>query len=139
MDRQSKALLFNEASPRYAFGFVHVEDCARVHVEALDQEKVGDGEVPRWYVAAGTVEEGVSGEQLWERAADMVEREYALEVEKGLFSVGRTKTPINMPFRAESRMTEKILLSGDTIRGMEECIREVAQWYSALKKKEALA
>jgi nucleoside-diphosphate-sugar epimerase len=135
MDRQTKALLFDDMRPRYAFGFVHVEDCAKVHIEALDEEKVkGDG-IPPWFVAAATVQEGIDGVSLWNAAADMVERLFQNEVEQGIFRIGRTKVPINMPYRADSRATEKMLLEGHKIRGLEESVREVAQWYFDLKKK----
>jgi nucleoside-diphosphate-sugar epimerase len=136
MDRQTKALLFDDEAPRYAFGFVHVEDCARVHVEALDEVKVRKEDLPRWYIAAGTVEEGVTGEQVWERAADCVEREFPTEVEDGVFRVGRSRMPINMPFRVDSRVTERMLLGGERIRGLEECVRDVGRWYLGMKRKE---
>ncbi|KAF1834926.1 3-beta hydroxysteroid dehydrogenase/isomerase family protein [Decorospora gaudefroyi] len=138
MDRQTRALLFADNHPRYAFGFVHVDDCARIHIEALNEDKVGK-EMPRWYVAAATVEEGVTGEELWASAADMVEREFATEVEAGLFKVGRSKVPINIPFRADSRLTEKLLLGGEEIRGLEQCVEEVARWYVDLKRREAVS
>ncbi|USP77445.1 hypothetical protein yc1106_04719 [Curvularia clavata] len=136
LDRQSKALLFDNVAPRYAFGFVHVQDCAKVHIEALDEEKAKSEDLPRWFIAAGTVQEGSNGEQIWNMAADMVEQTFPSQVETGVFKIGRGKVPINMPFRAESRMTEKILLQGETIRGLEESVREVAQWYVSLKEKE---
>jgi nucleoside-diphosphate-sugar epimerase len=136
MDRQTKALLFDDAKPRYAFGFVHVRDCARIHVEALDEGKCTTEELPRWFVAAASVEEGVDGERLWNRAADMVEREFANEVDVGVFRVGRSKVPINMPFRVDSSETERMLMGGEKIRGLEESVREVAKWYIELKSKE---
>jgi nucleoside-diphosphate-sugar epimerase len=136
MDRQTKALLFDDQAPRYAFGFVHVEDCARVHVEALDEVQVPSEQLPRWFVAAGTVEERVTGEQVWGRAADVVERDFSREVEEGVFRVGRKRVPINMPFRVDSRVTENMLMGGKRIRGLEECIREVGRWYLGLKRGE---
>ena len=135
MDRQTKALLFDDARPRYAFGFVHVRDCAKVHIEALDEEKVKRGDVPPWYVAAGMTEEGWGGEMVWKGAGDMIEREFGDVVKKGVFTVGRDKTPINMPYRVDSRVTERMLLGGERIRGLEECVREVADWYVRLKEK----
>jgi nucleoside-diphosphate-sugar epimerase len=136
MDRQTKALLFDDARPRYAFGFVHVQDCARVHIEALDEEKIKRRDVPPWYVAAAGTEEGCDGEMVWKGAGDMVEREFGDEVERGVFKVGRGKTPVNMPYRVDSRVTERMLLGGERIRGLEECVREVAGWYVGLRKKE---
>jgi len=133
IDRQTKALLFDDVAPRYAFGFVHVQDCARVHIEALDEGKVKGEDAPEWWVAAATSEEGVDGEGMWKKAADMVEKEFGKEIEDGMFKLGRSKTPINMPYRVDSRVTEKMLLGGDRIRGLEECVREVAQWYLSLK------
>jgi nucleoside-diphosphate-sugar epimerase len=135
MDRQTKALLFDDMKPRYAFGFVHVQDCARVHIEALDGVKVKDEDVPPWFLAAATVEEGYDGDKLWNEAADMIEREFKAEVESGIFNVGRSKVPINMPYRADSRLTEKMLLGGEKIRGLEQSVKEVAQWYVDLKRK----
>ena len=135
MDRQSKALLFDDMTPRYAFGFIHVEDCARIHIEALD-ERIRSEDLPTWYVAAGTVEPGIDGEKLWNDAADMIELDFGNEVKTGAFRVGRGKVPINMPFRADSSVTENMLLSGDKIRGLKDSVKEVAQWYVELKKKE---
>ncbi|KAH6852389.1 NAD(P)-binding protein [Alternaria alternata] len=135
VDRQSKALLFDDMTPRYAFGFIHVEDCARIHIEALD-ERIRSEDLPTWYVAAGTVEPGIDGEKLWNDAADMIELDFGNEVKTGAFRVGRGKVPINMPFRADSSVTENMLLSGDKIRGLKDSVKEVAQWYVELKKKE---
>ncbi|EUC40092.1 hypothetical protein COCMIDRAFT_109675 [Bipolaris oryzae ATCC 44560] len=136
LDRQSKALLFDSVAPRYAFGFVHVQDCAKVHIEALDEVKVESKHLPRWFVAAGTVQEGLDGEKIWNAAADMVERDFPNQVKSGLFKVGRGKVPINMPFRAESKLTEKLLLQGDSMRGLNESVKEVAQWYVTLRENE---
>lgn len=136
LDRQSKALLFDSVAPRYAFGFVHVQDCAKVHIEALDEAKAKSQDLPRWFVAAGMVQEGLSGEELWNMAADMVEQTFPSQIKTGFFKIGRDKVPINMPFRAESRLTEKMLLQGESIRGLEESVREVAQWYISLREKE---
>ncbi|CAO2651690.1 Nn.00g042600.m01.CDS01 [Neocucurbitaria sp. VM-36] len=136
MDRQTKALIFDEMKPRYAFGFVHVQDCARVHIEALDETKVKSEDLPPWFVAAATVEEGINGPKLWAKAADMIEREFKKEVEGKVFKVGRTKVPINMPYRVDSRLTERMLLGGQKIRGLEESVKEVAHWYVDLKSKE---
>ncbi|KAI0571906.1 NAD-binding-10 multi-domain protein [Pyrenophora tritici-repentis] len=136
MDRQTKALLFDDVPPRYAFGFVHVQDCAKIHIEALDEEKVKSEDLPKWFVAAGTVEEGIDATQLWNAAADMIEKEFGDEVNTGLFKVGRTKVPINAPFRADSQLTEELLLGGGRIRGLEESVREVARWYVGLKGNE---
>jgi nucleoside-diphosphate-sugar epimerase len=133
IDRQTKALLFDEMKPRYAFGFVHVRDCATVHIEALDESKVRTEDLPPWFVAAGTSEKGVDGERLWSGAAYMVEKRFAKEIEEGMFKIGRNKTPINMPYRVDSRLTEKKLLSGEEIKGLEECVEEVARWYLGLK------
>jgi hypothetical protein len=41
-----------------------------------------------------------------------------------------------MPFRADSRVTEKMLLGGDKIRGLVDSVKEVAQWYIELKRKD---
>jgi hypothetical protein len=108
----------------------------RSDVEALDEVKVPDRELPRWFVAAGMVEEGVTGEQLWGRAADVVERDFSREVEEGVFRVGKSRVPINMPFRVDSRVTERMLVGGERVRGLKECVGEVGRWYLALKRKE---
>jgi nucleoside-diphosphate-sugar epimerase len=134
IDRQTKALLFDDMKPRYAFGFVHVQDCARIHIEALDESKVKSKNLPPWFVAAATSEGGIDGEKAWAKAAGMVEREFEDEVRKGVFKVGKDKTPINMPYRVESDWTAGALLYGEEIRGLEECVKEVAQWYLRLKE-----
>lgn len=133
IDRQTKALLFDDMIPRYAFGFVHVQDCARVHVEALDERRVQGKKLPKWFVAAATTEEGVDGQKMWVKAADMVEREFGDEVNEGVFKVGRSKVPTNMPYRVESGFTEGALMNGEAFRSFEECVQEVAQWYLRLK------
>lgn len=137
MDRQTRALVFDDNTPRYAFGFVHVQDCARVHVEALNEEKVSAEVIPPWFVAAATTEEGLDGHQVWAKAADMVEREFRSEVEKGIFKIGRERVPVNIPYRVDSTATEKMLLDGTKIRGLENSVEEVARWYGQLVAKEA--
>jgi nucleoside-diphosphate-sugar epimerase len=136
IDRQTKALLFDDMKPRYAFGFVHVQDCARIHVEALDESKVKSKNLPPWFVAAASTEEGVDGETMWGKAVDMVESEFAEEVKEGVFKVGRDKTPINMPYHVDSGWTAGKLLYGEEIRGLEECVKEVASWYLRLKTED---
>ncbi|KZM23558.1 uncharacterized protein EKO05_0011230 [Ascochyta rabiei] len=130
MDRQTRALLFDDNTPRYAFGFVHVQDCARVHVEALDEEKVKDADIPPRFVAAATTEEGLDGERVWSKAVRMIESEFASEIESDVFALGRERTPTNMPYRVDSRTTEKMLLGGEVIKGLEESVKEVARWYA---------
>lgn len=132
MDRQTKALLFDNMKPRYAFGFVHVDDCARVHVDALNEENVKSEEVPRWFIAAGRSEEGVGGEEVWKTVGDMVESEFKEDVENGVFRLGKDKVPINMPYRIDSRLTERVVLGGERMRGFPECVSEVARWYLGL-------
>jgi nucleoside-diphosphate-sugar epimerase len=133
MDRQTKALLFDDDKPRYAFGFVHAQDCARVHIEALDEQKVKSKTLPPWFVASATSDDGTNGEKMWTTAADMVEQEFSEEIKEGVFKVGRDKVPINMPYRVDSGFTEGALLNGEAIRGLEDCVKEVAQWYLRLK------
>jgi nucleoside-diphosphate-sugar epimerase len=133
IDRQTKALLFDEMKPRYAFGFVHVRDCARVHIEALDEGRASTEDLPPWFVAAGTSEEGVVGEKLWGEAGDKINSYFGKEVEQGVFKVGRNKAPINMPYRVDSRLTEKMLLGGEEMKGLQDCVEEVARWYLELK------
>ncbi|KAF1925690.1 3-beta hydroxysteroid dehydrogenase/isomerase family protein [Didymella exigua CBS 183.55] len=136
MDRQTRALIFDDNTPRYAFGFVHVEDCARVHIEALDQIKVPDADLPPRYVAAASTEAGLGGSQVWYKAASMVDSRFASEIKKGLFRVGKERTPTNMPYRVHSKVTEKMLLNGEAFRGLEESVEEVAEWYARLAPKE---
>jgi nucleoside-diphosphate-sugar epimerase len=136
IDRQTKALLFDDMKPRYAFGFVHVQDCARIHIEALDEKKVKTEDVPPWFIAAGTSEEGMDGERLWSRAAEMIEKNFKKEVDEDVFKIGANKAPINMPYRVVSQITEQMLMGGKKIRGLEECIDEVAKWFLALKKHD---
>ncbi|KAI8942265.1 hypothetical protein NX059_000345 [Plenodomus lindquistii] len=136
MDRQTKALLFDDMKPRYAFGFVHVQDCARVHIEALNEVKVRNEDLPSWYIAAATEKEGRTGDELWSEVADMVEREFSEEVENGTLTIGMSKVPTNMPFRADSRLTERLLLEGRKMRSFEESVLEVARWYLDLLEKE---
>ncbi|KAL6704882.1 hypothetical protein ACN47E_007565 [Coniothyrium glycines] len=136
MDRQTKALIFDDMKPRYAFGFVHVQDCAKIHIEALDEKNIKSEDIPPWFVAAGTIAEGVNGDTLWSSAVDMVERTFPEAIQSNTFKLGKTKSPINMPYRANSRATEKMLLQGKPIRGLEESVKEVIQWYLNLKREE---
>lgn len=136
LDRQTKALLFNDMKPRYAFGFVHVQDCARVHIEALDGRKVEDDALPRWFIAAATVDEGYTGQKLWDETVTMIEQRFSSQVETGVFTVGKTKVPINMPYRVDSKLTERMLFGGGKMRGLQESVEEVAQWYLRLKDRE---
>lgn len=136
MDRQTRALLFDDNTPRYAFGFVHVEDCARVHIEALDQAKVPDADLPPRFVAAASTEAGLNGTQAWDKAANNIKSEFKSEIEKGLFTVGTKRTPTNMPYRVDSKRTEQMLLDGEAMRGLEESVREVARWYARLVAQE---
>lgn len=136
MDRQTRALIFNDNTPRYAFGFVHVQDCARVHIEALDQTKVPDADLPPRFVAAASTEAGLDGTQVWDKAVSMVESDFEFEIEKGLFTIGKERTPTNMPYRVVSKQTEKMLLDGKAIGGLEESVREVARWYARFVAQE---
>lgn len=136
VDRQTRALIFDDNTPRYAFGFVHVEDCARVHIKALDQIKVADTDLPPRFVAAASTEAGLNGTQVWNKAVHIVENEFEPEIAKGLFTVGRERTPTNMPYRVDSKKTEEMLLDGKPIRGLEESVREVARWCARLAAQE---
>ncbi|KAF3039283.1 hypothetical protein E8E11_003714 [Didymella keratinophila] len=136
MDRQTRALIFDDNTPRYAFGFVHVEDCARVHIEALDQTKAPDADLPPRFVAAASTEAGLDGTQVWNKAVSMVESDFESEIEKGLFTIGKERTPTNMPYRVDLKQTERMLLDGKAIRGLEESVREVARWYAQLVAQE---
>lgn len=132
MDRMSRALLFNEPKPRYLFGFVHVQDCARVHVEALDELKVPDDKIPDWYIAAGCGDKSKTGSDIWKEAGDIVQKNSSNEVAGGMFTVGRDNMPINMPYYVDSTLTEARLFDQDKLRGLNECIQEVAEWYKSL-------
>ena len=132
LDRQTRALICDDNTPRYAFGFVHVQDCARVHIEALDEEKVKTADVPPWFIAAATTEEGLNGYQVWAKAVAMVERVFWIELKSGMYRVGRERVPTNMPYRVDSRETERMLLGGEKIRGLEDSVREVGRWCARL-------
>ncbi|KAF2677841.1 NAD(P)-binding protein [Lentithecium fluviatile CBS 122367] len=135
MDRMSRAILFNDPKPRYAFGFVHVDDCAAVHIEALDEEKVPDSELPDWFIAAASSKFGKNGDDIWKEAGDAVEKEFQKEIKNGLVTVGRDNVPVNIPFRIDSRMTERMLLGGRKFRGLVECVTEVGHWYKRLTEE----
>jgi nucleoside-diphosphate-sugar epimerase len=135
MDRMSRALLFNDPKPRYAFGFVHIDDCAAVHVMALDEERVHDSKLPDWFIAAATSPSDKNGEAIWKEAGNAIEMEFAEEIANGLMAVGRKNAPINMPFRVVSTLTEGLLLSGQKFRSLEECVIEVGQWYKKLVRE----
>lgn len=132
MDRQTRTLIFDDNTPRYAFGFVHVQDCARAHIEALDEKRVGNEDVPPRFIAAATTDEGLDGEQVWSKAVKMVESEFAPEIKVGAFKAGRERIPVNMPFRIDSRFTEKMLMDGQSMRSLEDSVKEVASWYAQL-------
>lgn len=136
MDRQTRALIFDDNTPRYAFGFVHVEDCARVHIEALDQTRAPDTDLPPRFVAAASTEAGLNGNQVWDNAVNNIESEFESEIETGLFTIGKERTPTNMPHRVDSKRTERMLLDGKAMRGLEESVGEVARWYARLVAQE---
>ncbi|KAL5373680.1 hypothetical protein DPSP01_012542 [Paraphaeosphaeria sporulosa] len=133
MDRMSRALLFNEPKPRYSFGFVHVGDVARVHVEALDDVRIPYDEVPDWFIAAGASDPSKDGEETWKEAGDFIENNLQHEVASGMFSVGRDKVPTNMPYYVDSALTETKLLRHERFKSLKECIKEVAEWYTTLR------
>lgn len=144
MDRMSQALLFNTPKPRYLFGFVHVEDCAAVHVNALDEEVLSDEQLADvdWLVAAATGEVGKDGREVWTEVAGQLAGDFRDEVGRGVFKVGWDKMPVNMPYRVDSRWTESVVLGGRKIREVGECVKEVAGWYLGLlegdDKKKAI-
>ncbi|KAF2786183.1 hypothetical protein K505DRAFT_399803 [Melanomma pulvis-pyrius CBS 109.77] len=65
MNCMSKALLFAEAKLRYAFGFVHVKDCAAVYVKALDEVKLPSDKILDWFIAPVTTEAGKDRPAIW--------------------------------------------------------------------------
>lgn len=132
MDRMSKALLFNDAKPRYAFGFVHVEDCATVHVEALDEEKLPSNEIPQWLVAAASNGPDDTIKKTWQCVGNMIEKRFPEQIKERVFTVGKDNLPINMPYRVDSRWTEGRLLRGKRFSGLEDCVRSVGEWYVSL-------
>ncbi|KAL1605236.1 hypothetical protein SLS60_004780 [Paraconiothyrium brasiliense] len=131
MDRMSRALLFNEPKPRYLFGFVHVEDCAKVHVEALDEVKITDDEIPYWFIAAASSDSAKSGEQIWKEAGNAIESNLENAIASGTLTVGRDNVPTNMPFYVDSALTET-KMRHDKFKSLNECIKEVAEWYMGL-------
>lgn len=133
MDRMSRALLFNEPKPRYAFGFVDVVECARVHVEALDEVRVPYDEVPDWFVAAGSSDPSKNGEATWKEAGDVIENTFKNDVASGMFTVGRDNVPINMPYYVDSALTQTKLFCHEKFKSLNDCIKDVAEWYSGLK------
>ncbi|KAF2106871.1 hypothetical protein BDV96DRAFT_590122 [Lophiotrema nucula] len=137
MDRMSTTFLFNTPKPRYAFGFVHVDDCARVHVEALDSSLVPDSDLPDWFVAAATTEPTRNGiEEIWFRVADVVKKTFPEEVANDTFKIGRENWPINVPFRVDSGKTEKMLMGGGKFKSLSECVMGIGEWYLGLLEKE---
>ena len=132
MDRMSRALLFNEPKPRYLFGFVHVEDCARIHVEALDAEIIPEDKLPDWLIAAAPSDKSKNGEETWREAGDVIATTFAEDADNGLFEVGRTNMPINMPYYVASTLTEATLLGDEKFKTLNDCIKEVAEWYRSL-------
>jgi hypothetical protein len=137
MDRMSRALLFNDVSPRYAFGFVSRGDCAAVHVNALDEEKLPSNDIPKWLIAAAPTSPSDTAESIWKSVGDMIE-DFKTEIDKGVFTVGRSNLPINMPFRVDSRWTENHVL-GQEFTGFETCVRDVALWYRDLVERERIS
>jgi nucleoside-diphosphate-sugar epimerase len=136
MDRMSKAFLFDEMRPRYAFGFVSVEDCAAIHIEALDQRKVPDGNIPGWFVAAAPTPKEQTAQQLWKEVGEMIEKEFSEQVKDGLFKIGWDKIPVNIPYTVDSTLTEEILLGGKKFKSLIDCVRDVAHWYARLAEKD---
>lgn len=133
MDRMSKAILMDDMQPRYAFGFVHVDDCAAVQIGALDEDRIPDSVLPDWFIAAAPIPAGKTGEDVWKEACDAVEQAFKQQIDAGVFRVGRQKVPINMPYRVDSDFTERMLFGGrKKFRSLAECVIEVGQWYKDL-------
>ncbi|KAF2015296.1 NAD(P)-binding protein [Aaosphaeria arxii CBS 175.79] len=135
MDRMSRALLFSDQTPRYAFGFVSVLDCARVHVEALSASNVPDYGIPDYFVAAATTPAGKTAEEIWTEVADVIAERYPKEVADGVFTIGRDRVPSEMPYRVDSTETARLLLGGRPIQGLLESVLEVTEWFVKLRSE----
>lgn len=132
IDRISKSLLFNGPRASYGFAFVHIWDCARVHIEALDESKAPTVSIPDWFVAGASTRSDATIAHIWNEVGAMVEAEFRDDVSIGLFTVGRHNWPINVPFRVESGLTSTMLMNGDDFKPLSHSIREVAAWYKGL-------
>ncbi|KAF2277951.1 NAD(P)-binding protein [Westerdykella ornata] len=136
MDRMSRAILFDDVRPRYAFGFVDVNDCAAVHVGSLDEKALPTEEIPRWLIAAATTEKGKTINEVWREVGEAVERHFPKEVEQGVFRLGKHNIPINMPYRVDSGWTQSRLLERRRFKSFEDCVLHVAKCYLDLRARD---
>jgi hypothetical protein len=44
--------------------------------------------------------------------------------------------PVNMPYRVDSTLTERMLLEGAKFRSLGDCVREMGEWYRGLVEQE---
>ena len=97
----------------------HVDDVARVHVQALNEGLVKDG------ANLGVVYNGLDGGSTWDDAIEIVKKHFPEEVKKGVFPLGGTQG--SNPLKFDASETEKIL--GFKFKDFEEQVVSVAKAY----------
>lgn len=110
----------SEVSKRSATVFV--DDAAKVHVWALDSDKVKGGE-----------EILASGEAIeWDDVTGIVEKRFAKEVESGILPMGGKQKSLKAGY--DSRKAEEVF--GFQFADLEEQVVDLVEQYVKLKKKE---
>lgn len=109
------------------FGLVHVDDCARVHVGALNTAKIHGNQI--LMCAWNTV--GKSAEKFWQDALEKVENVFPRDIENKVFELGRE--PFRMLMQVDSTKTEELFEF--KFKNFSEQVLGVSEWYSGLVKK----
>lgn len=99
---------------------VHIQDVAEAHVKALDGKVPGN----QGYVLNS---EGFQGSR-WEDVKEIVEREFGVEVEKGVLKNGGGITSAKI--KLDTSTTERVL--GLKFKGFEEQVKDVVGHYLTL-------
>jgi nucleoside-diphosphate-sugar epimerase len=103
----------------------HIDDVARIHVEALDEEKVKGN---RDFV----IDSRKEGEKVnFDDAKGVVERCFGKEVEQGVLKLGGGIGSVGLRINGEETRS----VFGE-LKGYEESVREVVEQFVELKKRE---
>ena len=102
---------------------VHVDDVAKIHIEALDPKIQGN----RNFGANCNGTDGIE----WDSAIETVKEHFPKAVESGVFPLGGSQKSNPLPFDATE--TEKVL--GFKFKSFEEQIISLAGWYAEVSVK----
>jgi nucleoside-diphosphate-sugar epimerase len=102
---------------------VHIDDVAKIHIEALDTKVERDRNF-------GANCNGIDGIQ-WGSAIEIVKKHFPKAVESGIFPLGGSQK--SNPLLFDARETEKVF--GFKFKSLEEQITSLAEWYAEVSAK----